>query len=162
MAKKEAKANNSKDKEVKNKKSFLKGFKAELKKVIWPTPKQLVNSTVAVITIVLITALIVFVLDLAFESINKYGIDKIKSVIETTNSEENATSEDSTNSSEETNTTESTDEGASTENTENTESTEGTENVENTENETNTENQENVSNTEAVENTENSAENNVQ
>ena len=160
MAKKEAKANNNKDKEIKNKKSFFKGFKAELKKVIWPTPKQLVNNTVAVITIVLITALIVFVLDLAFESINTYGIDKIKSVIETTNSEENATSEDSTNSSEETtNTTESTDEGASTENTE---STESPENVENTENETNTENQENVSNTEAVENTENSAEDNVQ
>ncbi len=81
MAKKEAKANK---KEVnKNKKSFSKDFKAELKKVIWPTPKQLVNNTVAVVTIVLITAAIVFVLDLAFESVNKYGVSKIKEAVST-------------------------------------------------------------------------------
>ncbi len=81
MAKKEAKANK---KEVgKNKKSFSKDFKAELKKVIWPTPKQLVNNTVAVVTIVLITAAIVFVLDLAFESVNKYGVNKIKEAVST-------------------------------------------------------------------------------
>ena len=30
-------------KETKNKKHFFKDFKAELKKVIWPTPKQLIN-----------------------------------------------------------------------------------------------------------------------
>ncbi len=92
MAKKEAKANK---KEVnKNKKSFSKDFKAELKKVIWPTPKQLVNNTVAVVTIVLITAAIVFVLDLAFESVNKYGVNKIKEAVttmqESSNEENNA------------------------------------------------------------------------
>ena len=43
-------------KDTKNKKSFFKDFKAELKKVIWPTPKQLVNNTVAVVVIVLVTA----------------------------------------------------------------------------------------------------------
>lgn len=69
-------------KEKKEKKHFFKDFKAELKKVIWPTPKQLVNNTVAVITIVLITALIVFVLDLTFESINNYGINNLKGVVE--------------------------------------------------------------------------------
>ena len=74
MAKKEVK--NSKDKT-----SFMKSFKAELKKVNWPTPKQLFNNTIAVLTIVIITAVIVFVLDLAFESINKYGINKIKEVV---------------------------------------------------------------------------------
>ena len=94
MAKKEAKANK---KEVnKNKKSFSKDFKAELKKVIWPTPKQLVNNTVAVVTIVLITAAIVFVLDLAFESVNKYGVNKIKEAVstmqESSNEENNAES----------------------------------------------------------------------
>ena len=85
MAKKEKKVTNkeSNNKDNKNKKSFFKGLKAELKKVIWPTPKQLVNNTIAVITIVLITTLIVFVLDLAFESLNKYGIDKIKESIQT-------------------------------------------------------------------------------
>ena len=68
-------------KETKNKKSFFKDFKAELKKVIWPTPKQLVNNTVAVVVIVIITAAIVFVLDLAFDLFNKYGINKLKSNI---------------------------------------------------------------------------------
>lgn len=94
MAKKEA----NKKEVSKNKKSFAKDFKAELKKVIWPTPKQLVNNTVAVITIVLITAAIVFVLDLAFESMNKYGVDKIKEAVATmqekpeeNNSDENQT-----------------------------------------------------------------------
>ena len=86
MAKKE-------EKNIKDKTSFMKNFKAELKKVIWPTPKQLFNNTVAVVTIVVITAAIVFVLDFAFESMNKYGIDKIKqavsnsSINETTDSE---------------------------------------------------------------------------
>ena len=98
MANKDAKVNNKKIKEnSKNKKSFFKGFKAELKKVIWPTPKQLVNNTVAVITIVLLTTLIVFVLDLAFESMNKYGVDKLKEVISNTNSvTENATQDNTT------------------------------------------------------------------
>ena len=114
MAKKEKKVTSKENnKETKNKKSFFKGLKAELKKVIWPTPKQLVNNTVAVITIVLITAIIVFVLDLAFESMNKYGVDKLKEVISNTNSvtenatQDNTTSDDGTASENETsNTTE--------------------------------------------------------
>ena len=68
-------------KETKNKKSFFKDFKAELKKVIWPTPKQLINSTTAVIVIVVITAAIVLVLDIAFDMLNKYGINNLKSLI---------------------------------------------------------------------------------
>ena len=79
-------------KEVKNKKEskhFFKDFKAELKKVIWPTPKQLVNNTVAVVTIVLITAVIVFALDAVFDLGNKYGITKLQSIVdERFNSEE--------------------------------------------------------------------------
>ena len=91
MAKKEIK--NSKDKT-----SFMKSFKAELKKVSWPTPRQLFNNTVAVLVIVLITAVIVFVLDLTFESMNKYGINKIKEVVSnsTTNEAIDENSEDST------------------------------------------------------------------
>ena len=79
-----------KNKTTENKKEnkhFLKDFKAELKKVIWPTPKQLVNNTVAVITIVLLIAVIVFVLDFTFEKMNTYGINKLKSIVETTNTE---------------------------------------------------------------------------
>ncbi len=92
MANKEAKA---KKENNKNKKSFFKDFKAELKKVNWPTAKQLFNNTTAVITIVIITAVIVFVLDVVFETLNKHGVDKIKEVIQTQDSQvENNTSED--------------------------------------------------------------------
>ena len=69
-------AKNNKD--VKNKKHFFKDFKAELKKVIWPTPKQLVNKTVAVVVVVIITAAIVFVLDLVFNFLNEKGINRFK------------------------------------------------------------------------------------
>lgn len=139
MAKKEVKTNKDNKKESKNKKSFFKGFKAELKKVIWPSPKQLVNNTIAVIVIVLITAAIVFVLDLTFETINSRGINKIKEVIGTSNETENTTSEDNTTNEE------ATDENAGTE--------EGTENDTISEEGQETENNENVEN-----NTENNAE----
>ena len=95
MAKKEAK---TKKENSKNKKSFFKDFKAELKKVSWLTPKQLLNNTTAVITIVFITVAIVFVLDIAFETLNKHGVDKIKEVIVTNNTtSENATTENTEN-----------------------------------------------------------------
>ena len=93
-------ANNKK--QSKDKKHFMKDFKAELKRVVWPTPKQLLNNTLAVITIDLITAIIVFVLDFTFEKMNTYGIEKIKTVveesknneIEDTAEEENETSDE--------------------------------------------------------------------
>ena len=66
------------NKEIKNKKHFFKDFKAELKKVIWPTPKQIVNSTIAVVTIVLIAAIIVFGLDSIFNLFNEKVVNKFK------------------------------------------------------------------------------------
>ncbi len=96
MAKKEnLKKTDKTKKDTKNKRHFLKDFKAELKKVVWPTPKQLLNSTVAVITIVLVTALIVFILDMGFELMNKQGINKLQTVLQSSNhtEEENTTSE---------------------------------------------------------------------
>lgn len=87
-------------KEVKNKKEkrhFFKDFKAELKKVSWPTPKQLLNNTSAVIAVVLFTCVIVFVLDLAFEKINTHGIDRLRNVVESTQVS-NTTNETNTNS----------------------------------------------------------------
>ena len=80
-----AKAKEVKNKKENNNKHYFKDFKAELRKVIWPTPKQLVNNTVAVITIVLITAVIVFVLDVVFEKMNTLGINKIKEAINSSN-----------------------------------------------------------------------------
>jgi len=74
-------AKNESKNENKVKKHFFKDFKAELKKVIWPTPKQLVNNTVAVVTIVLITSAIVFVLDVAFDLGNKYGITQLQNIV---------------------------------------------------------------------------------
>lgn len=132
MAKKEAKA--SKKENSKNKKSFWKDFKAELKKVVWPTPKQSVNNTVAVVTIVLITAAIVFILDLTFEALNKHGVDKIKEVVVTSNTVSDNTTTEETDIEEEV--TDETTEDVTEEVTENTEtsneqtSTENEENVE--------------------------------
>ena len=119
MAKKESKNEN------KVKKHFFKDFKAELKKVIWPTPKQLVNNTIAVITIVLITAVITFAFDVAFDLMNKHGISNLQSIVD-----ENFNSEEETNSTENTDNTE-------TENTENQENSGETEEGNTTE--TNTE-----------------------
>lgn len=113
MANKEAKAK----KENKNKKSFFKDFKAELKKVNWPTPKQLVNNTTAVVTIVIITAVIVLALDVVFETLNKHGVERIKEVIATENTvEDNTTTENG--EGENTNTTVENPEASSEENTE--------------------------------------------
>lgn len=101
-------------KEKKEKKNFFKNLKAELKKVIWPTPKQLANNTIAVITIVLITAAIVFVLDLGFEFVNQYGIEKLRESVGTkqetnvVNSIEENSNVVDTNTVQETNTVENT------------------------------------------------------
>ena len=85
-----------KDKEVKEKKtSYFKAMRAELKKVTWPTPKELVNNTVAVISFVLIIALIVFVLDTCFNEANK-GVTKLQEKVQTSfNSDEESSKEDS-------------------------------------------------------------------
>ena len=82
-----AKETNKSNKENKEKNSFFKEFKAELKRVSWPTPKQLINNTVAVISIVLIVCAIVFVLDVIFESLNTYGVEKLKAIVTSSSSE---------------------------------------------------------------------------
>ena len=83
MAKKENKTN-------KEKKHFWKDYKAEIKKVIWPTPKQLINSTVAIITMVLVVTVIVFVLDLAFDAFNKYALTNLQEAVQPTTSDESS------------------------------------------------------------------------
>ena len=96
MAKKEKELNK------KQKRHFFKDMKAELKKVIWPTPKQTANNTLAVIAFTLAIAIIVFVLDVCFDAINKNGVvalqEKIKSSYSTNNTiDENTTAEDNEN-----------------------------------------------------------------
>ncbi len=114
------KSNNKVAKDVKknskDKRHFMKDFKAELKKVIWPSPKQLFNNTAAVIVIVLIVTLIVLVLDLGFETLNSKGINKLRTVIENTTeqvnnevpSEENKTVDNATEENNDTSEVEST------------------------------------------------------
>ena len=77
MAKKEKNV-----KENKQKSHYFKDMKAELKKVIWPSGKQTVNNTMAVIVFTLVAALIVFVLDLCFDSLNKYAITPLQEKIQ--------------------------------------------------------------------------------
>ena len=114
-------------------------MKAELKKVVWPTPKELANNTAAVIAFVFIIALIVFICDFCFDNLNKYGItkmqEKVQSSFQTTNDSENNTSEEQNETSENTD-----------ENTNNSEENSGSnseENLENIEVNSSTENQEN-------------------
>ena len=133
MAKKEKK-------ETKQKSSYFKEMKAELKKVVWPTPKELANNTAAVIAFVFIIALIVFICDFCFDNLNKYGItkmqEKVQSSFQTTNDSENNTSEEQNETSENTD-----------------------ENTNNSEENSNEENLENI-NVEATENQENNTESN--
>ena len=124
MAKKERK-------EAKQRNNYFKEMKAELKKVVWPTPKELVNNTIAVIAFVLIIAIIVFVLDFCFDGLNKYGItrlqEKVQSSFQSTDDSnnvsenQNETSENTDNNNEnsENNSIEENLENISTETTEN-------------------------------------------
>ena len=85
--------NDRPEKQTKKQRSFWKDFKAELKKVIWPTRSQVVNNTIIVLVIVIIITAICFVLDLAFEALNTYGIDRLKSMVQDSISETNETTD---------------------------------------------------------------------
>lgn len=94
MAKKENKAEN------KVKKHFFKDFKAELKKVIWPTPKQLLNNTLAVLAIVIVVGVIVFALDVCFEKINSLGVERLKTVVENLETKDDSATDNETSNEE--------------------------------------------------------------
>ena len=112
-----------KEKEVKEKKtSYFKGMKQELKKVTWPTPKELFNNTVAVIGFVLIIAIIVFILDFCFDNLNKNVFTKFQEKVQTTFKVEETENEE--NSSEENDETNEQDAEGNNEETEKQESTE--------------------------------------
>lgn len=48
---------------------FFKETKAELKKVSWPTKKQLLHNTLIILAFIIITAVILSVLDLGFNKL---------------------------------------------------------------------------------------------
>ena len=93
MAKEPVKKN-----EEKKNKSFFKEFRAELKRVSWPTLKQLVNNTAIVIGIVVLVAAIVFVLDVIFKNANSFGVDRLKALVTSSSSETAEESTDATDS----------------------------------------------------------------
>ena len=64
---KEAKNKNNKVKESKTKRHFFKDVKAELKKVIWPTKKQLIHNTIMVVILVVALSVIVLGFDMILE-----------------------------------------------------------------------------------------------
>ena len=45
---------------------FFRGVKAELKKVVWPTRKELINYTIVVILVTIFIALLIYVFDAIF------------------------------------------------------------------------------------------------
>ncbi len=49
---------------------FFKEVKSEMKKVVWPSRKQVVNNTLIVIASVLIIGVVIWLLDLVFQ----YGL----------------------------------------------------------------------------------------
>ena len=51
---------------------FLKEAKVELKKVVWPTPKQTVDSTAVVIIIVFIVSIYLGIVDFALAKLVKF------------------------------------------------------------------------------------------
>lgn len=62
------KAKKDKDKKQKRKNRFVKWFremKSELKKVVWPTPKQILNSSILVLVLVFISSIVIFCVDQA-------------------------------------------------------------------------------------------------
>ena len=109
-----------KENKVKNEnKHFMKDVKAELKKVTWPTSKQMVNNVTAVLVIVLVTAVIVFGLDFVFGAMNKYGVDKLKEHVQAKDQSQTQVVESNTENNEE-NTTENNENESNGENAENT------------------------------------------
>ena len=110
-----------KENKVKNEnKHFMKDVKAELKKVTWPTSKQMVNNVTAVLVIVLVTAAIVFCLDFVFGAMNKYGVDKLKEHVQSNNQSQTQVVENKDNNESSENNNEN---DANVENTENAENT---------------------------------------
>lgn len=69
-AKKAAQKNKNKKKKNAGK-SFLSGVKVEMKKVIWPTKKELINYTVMVIVATIVVMVIIGVADGVFSQLFK-------------------------------------------------------------------------------------------
>ena len=74
------KANNKKQQKNDNNKKWFRDFKAELKKIIWPNKNELMENCVVVISMVVIVAVIIFVLDLGFKELNHLEVEGAKQI----------------------------------------------------------------------------------
>ena len=60
-------------------KGFFKDMRSELKKVVWPTKKQIVNNTLWVMILVIVVAVVVLGIDLVLEKIDATLWNKLDS-----------------------------------------------------------------------------------
>lgn len=60
-------------------KGFFKDMRSELKKVVWPTKKQIVNNTLWVMILVVVVAVVVLGIDLVLEKIDATLWNKLDS-----------------------------------------------------------------------------------
>ena len=101
---KKMKDNTNKKASNKDKRHFFKDVKAELKKVIWPTGKELFSNTAVVLAVVVVVSVLIFVLDLIFGELNKLEVREIEKIQNhiSANSTENDVEENTTSKSENT------------------------------------------------------------
>jgi preprotein translocase subunit SecE len=69
MAEKEMKKGNALSRAGKRASQFFKDTKAEMKKIVWPTPQATWKSTGVVIAFIAVVGLFIFLLDTAFLSL---------------------------------------------------------------------------------------------
>jgi len=62
-------------------KGFFKDMKSELKKVVWPTKRQVINNTLLVVALVIVVSLIVLGIDLVLKNVDIKLWDLISSYI---------------------------------------------------------------------------------
>lgn len=63
---------NSQAKQAKSNGKFFRELRAEVKKVVWPTRKELVNYTIAVFVAVILVSIIIGVVDTIFAELFKW------------------------------------------------------------------------------------------
>ena len=94
------KSNKNSDKKSKNEKShWFKDFKAEIKKIVWPSGKRLFDNVVVVLSMVIVVTLIIVLLDLGLKQLSGLevnGINELKTRVhnEVETIDENTTSDD--------------------------------------------------------------------
>ena len=62
-------------------KGFFKDMKSELKKVVWPTKRQVINNTLLVVALVVVVSLVVLGIDLVLKTVDVKLWDLISSYI---------------------------------------------------------------------------------